>query len=86
MDSDCKSLILKINPPIIHDSTLGSLVEDIKELSKGFGKILFVYCPRNVNIAADMLAKYGLSLRSNKVWFPGYPDCIHHIVLADSSI
>ena len=85
LDSDCLSLIQKINSPFVLASTLGSIIDDIKHLSNSFDFIVFAYCPRIVNVAADLLAKSGLCIPENKIWLPGYPDCIRHVIMADAS-
>ena len=72
LESDCQSVIQKINSQNSFVSTLGSIIEDIKDLSKSFNTIQFNYCPRNINNAVDRLAKFALSIHEQGLvtWFP----------------
>ena len=67
IESDCKSLILKINSSLTMDSVLGTIIDDIRDLSKYFQSILFTYCSRKFNCAADRLAHLAISNGVNKV-------------------
>jgi ribonuclease HI len=57
LESDCLSMIQRINSSVQDRSLVGIVVHDIKVLAKGFISCSFKHVNRSLNVAAHILAR-----------------------------
>lgn len=64
-------------------SSVGVVIEEIKQLSKSFLSCQFIHTREEGNIIAHELAKLGMSLSWDNIWVEKCPTCIDAFVATD---
>ncbi|XP_062118986.1 uncharacterized protein LOC133832691 [Humulus lupulus] len=82
---DCLNVVLKFNNQVPLASSLGLVIADFRLSFSVFHSASLSFCARAFNTVAHSLAKYALSEVISKVWWPGYPSCIHDLILYEKN-
>jgi hypothetical protein len=83
LESDCLGAVVKIKNSEVDRSLHGPLVEEIKELLRGFEASEVRYVRRSSNVVAHSLAKESCVNNSSTVWVESPPDFIVSVLARD---
>ncbi|KAF5481803.1 hypothetical protein F2P56_002425 [Juglans regia] len=84
-EGDAASVINRINKDVEDQSSMGHILEDIKQFFKGKREWNVRFVPRDGNRVAHLLAKHALVLGEEKIWIEEGPYVICNAVLHDKN-
>lgn len=73
LELDCAEAVLKLNKTELDRSVYGGLFQEIKMLCSLFMECKVVWCCRNANVCAHVLAKAGCTRMSDEVYGRAIP-------------
>ena len=85
-ETDCITMIQKLNSQEKDLTTMGLLVSDINSLCSSFNFCSFKYQPRTCNKVAHVLVQLSFSCNSITTWFEEFPMEVLDVAFADISL
>ncbi|XP_059436766.1 uncharacterized protein LOC132169828 [Corylus avellana] len=86
MEGDAKNVVDALNSREENWSRTGHLVDEARNLLKGFNIWDIKYVNRNANFAAHHIAKMAANVGIEKEWLGEIPDCISEIIRKEQSV
>ena len=85
LEGDAKVVVEAVLSNAMNESKIGVLVEDMKLLLQDFPRCNVCAVGRAANTATHVIARMAVNEYVKKTWLGTYPDCMHEIVLMESS-
>jgi ribonuclease HI len=86
VESDCADAIEAVQNAGLHMGQDVAIIAECHQLEFEFGMTMFQHCHREVNEAADTLAKTAFSSRTSAVWDDNAPDFISSYIVNDATV
>lgn len=83
VQTDSAKSILALSDKMMDRSSLGHIVEDVKELLKGERELVLVKISRPQNRVADFLANRSRRDHLTELWFQDVPESVAMLLAAD---
>ncbi|XP_042983291.1 uncharacterized protein LOC122312694 [Carya illinoinensis] len=85
IESDSQLVVTEFNQQGPSKATFGNVIREAKDLMSRFSICDVQHTYRNCNVAAHLLAKYGLSVQNVSLWWGAYPGVISNVLWYDSN-
>ena len=85
IESDSQLVVIEFNQQGPSKATFGNVIREAKDLMSRFSICDVQHTYRNCNVAAHLLAKYGLSVQNVSLWWGAYPGVISNVLWSDSN-
>jgi hypothetical protein len=86
LETDCAGAVAKLKTDGLERSVHGPLVEEIKQLLKGFDDFSVVHVRRTGNVVAHSLAKEGCKNKSTVSWVGVLPEFVMNLMAVDAGV
>jgi ribonuclease HI len=86
LETDCAGAVAKLKTDGLERSVHGPLVEEIKQLLKGFDDFSVVHVRRTGNVVAHSLAKEGCKNKSTLSWVGVLPEFVMNLMAVDAGV
>jgi ribonuclease HI len=86
LESDCAGAVAKLKTASLERSIHGPLVEEIKQLLKGFDDFSIDHVRRTCNVVAHSLAREGCKNKSNVSWVGVLPEFVMNLMAVDAGV
>ena len=83
VELDCVEAVRKLKRNALDRSLVGPFVQEIKELCYCNIHVQFVWCRREANMCAHVLARAGCNVPDSEVWMESHPPMLDQLLCKD---